>query len=300
MKESVSVIVRAYNAEKHIEKALNSILNNTYDGLVEVVVCYDLGSKDRSLDVIKKVIAENEHRNNRVIKLVIHEHMTPFRALLNCGFTNAAGRFVSILDHDNLYSRRHIEKMVQKAIKTQKDFLFVREFFFDDQLLKIVGASQIPEKPCDIINLIKRNYIDASAMFIDRTCLSIIVNKLKRLNHRLYDIIFEDWLIALLGLKHCKCLFNEDSYVFYRVHTSHLTGIKVKDYRTSILTNMRDIVTLVAYYELEKETLTKREVYALESSMFRRFLALSRFLGKYMDKTIVFNTISKIIDLLRS
>ena len=88
MKVTVSVIVRAYNAEKYIEKALNSILNNTYDGLIEVVVCYDLGSKDRSFDVIKKVIAKNEHRDNRVIKLVMHEHMMPFRALLNCGFAN--------------------------------------------------------------------------------------------------------------------------------------------------------------------------------------------------------------------
>lgn len=299
MKVTVSVIVRAYNAEKYIEKALNSILNNTYDGLIEVVVCYDLGSKDRSFDVIKKVIAKNEHRDNRVIKLVMHEHMMPFRALLNCGFANATGKFVAILDYDNLYPRRHIEKMVQKAIETRKDFLFVRDYFFDDQTLKIIGASQTPEKPCNIINLIKGNYIDANAMFIDRTCLSIIVDKLKRLNHKLYDIIFEDWLIALLGLRHCKCLFNEDSYVFYRVHMSSLTGINISDYRTAILTNIRDIATLIAYYELEKGNLTKREVYAIEHSIIRRYLALSRFLGKYMDKTIVFNTISKIIDLLK-
>jgi len=146
MKESVSVIVRAYNAEKYIEKALYSILNNTYDGLVEVVVCYDLGSKDHTLDMVRKVVAENEHHSNRAIKLVIHEHTTPFRALLNCGFVNVTGRFVSILDYDNLYPRRHIEKMVQKAIETEKDFLFARDYFFEDQTLKIIGSTRIPKK----------------------------------------------------------------------------------------------------------------------------------------------------------
>lgn len=298
MKESVSVIVRAYNAEKYIEKALYSILNNTYDGLVEVVVCYDLGSKDHTLEIVRKVDVENKHRSNRAIKLVVHEHTTPFRALLNCGFANATGRFVTILDYDNLYPLRHIEKMVQKAVTTQKDFIFVRNYFFDDQSLKIIGASLILRNPCNIINLIRGNYIDGNAMFIDRACLSIITDKLKKLNHRLYDIIFEDWLIALLGLKHCKCLFSEDSHVFYRVHRSNLTGISVEDYRTPILTRVRDIATLVAFYELEKENLTRREIYALEYSIFKKLLTLSIFLGKYMDKTMVFNTISKIIDLL--
>jgi cellulose synthase/poly-beta-1,6-N-acetylglucosamine synthase-like glycosyltransferase len=58
MYESVSVIVRAYNAEKYIRKALNSILSNTYEGLIEIIVCYDQGSKDRSLDVDLQILQE--------------------------------------------------------------------------------------------------------------------------------------------------------------------------------------------------------------------------------------------------
>lgn len=288
MKEPVSVIVRAYNAERYIEKALYSILKNTYDGLVEVVVCYDLGSKDHTLDIVRKVIAENEHRDNRVIKLIMHEHMTPFRALLNCGFANITGRFVSILDYDNLYSRRHIEKMVRKAIEAQKDFLFVRVYAFDDQALKIIGGTRVPKKPCDVASLIKAkkgNYIDANAMFIDRTCLSIIMDKLKKLNHRLYDIVHEDWLIALLALKYCNCLFNEDSYVFYRLHATNITA-NYKDYRTVILNDIRHIATLIAYYELERENLTKREVLALEYKIFERLIALSKILVRYIGEKL--------------
>jgi glycosyltransferase involved in cell wall biosynthesis len=299
MYEPVSVIVRAYNAEKYIRKALNSILSNTYEGLIEIVVCYDQGSKDRSLDVIKEVISSNSRRKNRIIKLVMHEHTTPFHALLECGFANTTGRFISILDHDNLYPRRHIEKMVKKALETKKNFLFVRDYFFEDETLKIIGASQIPEDPCNIINLIRGNYIDGNAMFIDRSCLYIIMNKLKKLNHRLYDFIFEDWLIALLGLKHCKCLFCSNSYVFYRVHTANLTGINVEDYRTNILTSIRDIATLVAFYELEKDDLSRREIIELEYSLLRRLLTLLKFLGKGMEKGILFNAFSKLVNILR-
>jgi hypothetical protein len=189
--------------------------------------------------------------------------------------------------------------MVKKALETKKNFLFVRDYFFEDETLKIVGASQIPEDPCNIINLIRGNYIDGNAMFIDRSCLYTIMNKLKKLNHRLYDFIFEDWLIALLGLKYCKCLFCNDSYVFYRVHTTNLTGINVGDYRTNILTSIRDIATLVAFYELEKDDLTRREIIELEYSLLRRLLTLSKFLGKGMEKGILFNVFSKLVNILR-
>jgi len=299
MHDPVSVIVRAYNAEKYIEKALNSILNSTYEGFIEIVICYDLGSKDRTLDVIKKVVANSNQYSNRVIRLVMHEHTTPFHALLECGFTNATGRFITILDYDNLFPPRHIEKMVRKAIETNKNFLFTRLYRFEDKSLKIIDASQIPKDPCNIINLIRGNYIDGNAMFIDRSCLYTIMDKLKKLNHRLYDFIFEDWLIALLGLKYCKCLFCDDSYVFYRVHAANLTGINVGDYRTNVLTSIRDIATLIAFYELEKDDLTRREIIELEYSLLRRLLTLSKFLGKGMEKGILFNAFSKLVDILR-
>lgn len=299
MLDTVSVIVRAYNAEKYIKRALYSILNNTYEKPIEIIVCYDLGSKDRSLDVIKEVIAYNNYRDKRVIKLILHDHTTPFHALLYCGFENAMGRFISILDYDNLYPRSHIEKMVRKAVETNKDFLFVRDYFFDDKSLKIIGISQIPENPCNSINLIRGNYIDGNAMFIEKPCLNSITDKLKKLSHRLYDFIFEDWLVALLGLRHCKCYFSNDSYVFYRIHTSNLTGVNVADYRTNILTNIRDIATLLAFYELEKNELTRNEINVLEYSLVRRLLAMSRFIGKGMRNNMVFSMLSKLTDLAK-
>jgi glycosyltransferase involved in cell wall biosynthesis len=296
--ETVSVIVRAFNAEKYIKKALASILNNTYKGPIEVVICHDTGSKDRTLEKIEESIPENQYRENRTMKFISHVHTTPFHALLDCGFMNATGRFVSILDYDNLYPREHIEKMVDTAIKTRKDFLFVRDYFFDDRSLRITGSTPLPQNPYDITQLIKRNYIDGNAMFIDRPCLSIIMDRLRRLNHRFYDLIYEDWLIALLGLKHCKCFFSDNSYVFYRVHSLNLTGVGVKDYRTSVLSRIRDISTLIAFYELEKENLTRKEIRAIENSLIIRFLVLAKSLSDGMVNAPLFELYSRIAGII--
>ena len=300
--ETVSVIIRAFNAEKYIKKALSSILNNTYKGPIEIVICYDTGSKDRTRDKIEEFISENQYRGNRIIKLISHVHATPFYSLLNCGFMNATGRFISILDYDNLYPRKHVEKMVDTAIKTGKDFLFVRDYFFDDRSLRIIGLTPLPRNPYDITQLIKRNYIDGNAIFIDKSCLSIILKKLQRLSHRLYEFIFEDWLIALLGLKHCRPYFVEDSFVFYRVHASDLTGVNIKgyrrDYRTNILSRTRDISTLIAFYELEKENLSREEICAIENSLIIRLLVLAKSLGDGVVNAPLLNIYSRIASII--
>ena len=52
--EKVSVIVPVYNAEKYIERCLNSIINQTRSDLIELIVIND-GSKDNSEEIIKKI-----------------------------------------------------------------------------------------------------------------------------------------------------------------------------------------------------------------------------------------------------
>jgi len=90
-KPAISVIIRAYNAEGTIKDAIESILKQSYDGFIEIVICYDKGSNDRTYEIIKEY-AERVNRNfsNRKIVIVEHEHTTPFLALLE-GFKKARG-----------------------------------------------------------------------------------------------------------------------------------------------------------------------------------------------------------------
>ena len=49
----ISIIVTAYNAEKTIERCLNSILNNKYDDY-EIIVVND-GSTDKTAELIERL-----------------------------------------------------------------------------------------------------------------------------------------------------------------------------------------------------------------------------------------------------
>ena len=48
----VSVIIPVYNMERYLERCLDSVLNNTYRNLE--VICIDDGSKDSSLEILRR------------------------------------------------------------------------------------------------------------------------------------------------------------------------------------------------------------------------------------------------------
>ena len=52
LKETISIIMPAYNAEKTIESAINSVLKQNYKQIELIII--DNGSKDKTQEIIKK------------------------------------------------------------------------------------------------------------------------------------------------------------------------------------------------------------------------------------------------------
>src|SRR3989304_6400669 len=53
MKPPVSIVIPMYNAERHMRKVVEAILNQDYPGPVEIIVVND-GSTDKSLEIVKE------------------------------------------------------------------------------------------------------------------------------------------------------------------------------------------------------------------------------------------------------
>lgn len=71
--KSVSVIIRAYNAEKYIRYAINSVLSQDYGSPIEIIVCYDEGTSDNTLSVIKDF--SGYHHETRIVNIYRHTHI---------------------------------------------------------------------------------------------------------------------------------------------------------------------------------------------------------------------------------
>ncbi len=104
-KELVSVIIPVYNAESFLERALLSVLNQTYNDLEIILV--DDGSKDNS-----PAMCDDFAKKDKRVKVIHQENAGP-SAARNKGIEVAKGKYIEFLDADDYISANCIEKMVE-------------------------------------------------------------------------------------------------------------------------------------------------------------------------------------------
>lgn len=103
-KNLVSIIIPAYNAEKFLGEALDSVLKQTYADWEAIVV--DDGSTDGTAE-----IAKNYSLKDRRIKYVYQENRR-MAAARNKGISIAKGEYVAFLDADNIFWPNKLEAQV--------------------------------------------------------------------------------------------------------------------------------------------------------------------------------------------
>lgn len=264
---SVSVVIRAYNAEKFITKCIDSIINQDYAGLIEIIICYDEGTKDKTLEKIVQYIKTTELKNNRTINIIRHTHTTPFRAMVHYGFLNARGDFIKPLDYDNYLPQNWISYVVKKLLESNASFGFSQALVVDEagNILGNLGVK--PEKPYDVRKLITKQYIDINEMIFKRECIEKMIQLLSSINHRFYDSLIDDWLYGLLALKICKPIFIENIPVYYIVHESNVFGGTLDSFEKRMLRLEANLKCLLAFNKIVDET---RILTASERKLLRR------------------------------
>lgn len=104
----VSVIVPMYNSANTIERTLQSVVDQDYAGLVEIIIVND-GSKDDSIQVVERFI--KFHPNVR-IKLILQENGGVSKAR-NAGLRSAEGNFIAFLDSDDAWFCDKLSKQIK-------------------------------------------------------------------------------------------------------------------------------------------------------------------------------------------
>lgn len=101
---NISVVLPVYNAEKYLDEAIKSILNQTYTNF-EFIIIND-GSTDSSLEIIKKY----KNQDDRII-LITRENRGLI-ASLNEGIEQSKGKFIARMDADDISLPTRFKKQV--------------------------------------------------------------------------------------------------------------------------------------------------------------------------------------------
>lgn len=111
----ISVIVPVYNAEKYLDRCLNSLTEQSYESL-EILLIND-GSTDSSAQ-----ICENWKQRDSRIRFYSQENQG-VSAARNLGLDKASGDYVAFVDADDWITRRMLEKQLNCLKKEQSDIV---------------------------------------------------------------------------------------------------------------------------------------------------------------------------------
>ncbi|WP_353083828.1 glycosyltransferase family 2 protein [Flavobacterium sp.] len=97
-----SVIIPLYNKENYVEKAINSILSQTYNNF-EIIIIDDC-STDLSYEIAKKNVSEK-------IRLIKHDENRGLSASRNTGIVNSKAKYITFLDADDVWKPTYLEEI---------------------------------------------------------------------------------------------------------------------------------------------------------------------------------------------
>ena len=203
----VSIIIPAYNKASYTEKAIESVLFQTYQN-IELIVVND-GSTDGTFDLLKKI----NHKRFTFYNI----KNSGACAARNFGIKKAKGKYLSFLDCDDTYEKDIIEKSIT-ALEQNSDYKFIyTDASFIDQDDNIVGKTPYyrnhPGSGFIAKKLILCDYnITNSTLLMYREC----INKIGNFDEKIFIPADREFLIRLSSK--FRGYYLNDCLTNYRVH----------------------------------------------------------------------------------
>lgn len=158
----ISIVLPTYNRGYVLEKAINSVINQTYDNWELIVV--DDASVDNTKDVMGRF-------SDSRIKYICESQNRGANYCRNLGVNNSKGNYIAFLDSDNYWEKNKLEVQLKEINAAEDDvaFVFCKEIVCDGLKQYYVPIQDYSEE--EISNLLfKENIIDTSTVLIKKAC----------------------------------------------------------------------------------------------------------------------------------
>lgn len=133
----ISVIIPAYNVEKHIDKCINSVLNQTYRDFEIIFI------DDKSTDLTKQIAVELLKSQTLIsYKTILKETNEGISSARNTGIENASGKYVLFIDSDDWIDEEMLQILSNSATSTNADIVVsrVREVYENNHTSKVLRS----------------------------------------------------------------------------------------------------------------------------------------------------------------
>lgn len=194
----ISVVMPNYNGHRFVEQAIDSVLSQTYQNFELLIV--DDCSKDDSLHLIQQK-AQSDGRI-RVIALEMNAGVANAR---NVGIKEATGKYIALLDNDDLWVEDKLERQLAIAEKGA-DIVYCSYDFIDEQNNAIKKPFVVP-KQTDFNRMLVSSVISCSTSFI----------KTELMQAHLFDPEYyhEDYVLWMELLRVCPVAYGDQKVLMH-------------------------------------------------------------------------------------
>lgn len=233
----ISIIMAAYNAERTIRQAIDSVLAQTYINFELLVV------DDCSVDSTKAIVETYERQDSRVRLLCNSVNIGVSRSRLKA-LNAAKGDWIAILDSDDAWVMDKLQKQMDMQKRTNASLLYSGSAFMNHDGKSIDWIMHVPETVTYRM-LLKQNILSNSS--------SLCRKDLYEKYYVVGDQIHEDFALWLGILKSGETAYGIDEpLLIYRISTGSKSGNKLTAARMNWNTYRKVGVSTMAavYYEL--------------------------------------------------
>lgn len=234
----LSVIIPIYNAEKYLDRCIESVISQTYEN-IEIILVND-GSLDKSGEICDKYKKED----SRIT--VIHKENGGVSKARNCGMNIASGEYIFFLDSDDFIEKDALHNLSQRAFETEADII-MGNYKVINQLKKITLRPDFAKSSLTID--MQNNTTERFKLFFGKSYGIEATNKLYRVEFiKKLDVFFED-----------KINYGEDFLFNIKLFINNPKIEMVNEYTYSYYKNTDSIT------QTYKKELTERYLYLLTS-----------------------------------
>ena len=254
-----SIIVTVYNAEKYLNRCLDSIFNQKFSGSFEVIAVND-ASSDKSLEILKD-FKKYESR----LTIISHKTNKKVSIARTTGMHAAIGDYILHVDSDDWILPGALELLYIKCKETKADVI-VYDYCEDDGL----GSRNYKKK-------IKNELLTNDKIIVQHLFVGAVWNKIVKreftknmLCSELSLNNTEDFLYSIEILLRANKIYliPHCLYAYFKNNNSLTTNVKLKDY----------LINLIPIFQQYKKIIDQ----------YNASLVFRRKVNNIMDKNIFF------------
>lgn len=222
----VSIIMPAYNSDRYIAQAINSVIKQTYANWELIII------DDCSSDNTKQIISKFSHLDNRIKPTFNSTNSGKPSIAKNLAFDSIKGEYIAFLDSDDMWDKSKLSKQVSYMQNNLECKLCYTGGYFIDEYDNIF-KSFLPKyhNGYNLKNMLRRYEINNQSVMILRDVL-------QKFNEHI--TIGEDYNLFMRIVADCKSCSIKEKLISYRIHKKSITKSK-KQVSDGVLTTLKEL-----------------------------------------------------------